>query len=134
MHDIVNNVGVALAKASAQVTASGTGIILDTKGFHSLAYLITFAAVAAADADNTLAFAAEEGDSALGYDFVAVPTERLINAYTLNSTATAQSVQKFGVIPGIKRYMRVKYTETGTVDTTFSVTLLKGNPEERPVA
>lgn len=134
MHDIVNNIGASLAKASAQVTATGAGTIMDTAGFHSAAFLIILAAVAAADADNTLAFTAEEGDSALGYDFAAVPSTRLINAYTLDDTADAQSVKKFGVIIGTKRYIRVKYTETGTVDATFAVVLVLGNAEERPVA
>lgn len=134
MHDIVNNIGAILAKASAQVTASGTGIVIDTAGFKSAAFLIMFAAVAAADADNTMAFTAEEGDSALAYDFVAVPATRLINPYTLAATATAQSVKKFGVILGTKRYIRLKYTETGTVDATFGAVAVLGNPAERPVA
>lgn len=134
MKSIVNNIKAVLGKASAQVTASGTGLIIDTTGFHSLAVLITLAAVAAADADNTLAFSAQEGDSALGYDFADVPADRLISAYTLDDTADAQSVQKFGVIFGTKRYIRVKYTETGTVDATFAVTHILGNPEEMPVA
>jgi hypothetical protein len=134
MHDLVNNVGVTLGKASGQVTATGAGTIFDTKGFHSVMFAILLAAVAAADADNTLAFTAEEGDSALGYDFVAVPTDRLINAYTLDDTADAASVKKMGVATGTKRYMRIKYTETGTVDATFGVVVVLGNPEERPVA
>lgn len=131
---IVHNFKAVQGRANAQATASGTGTIFDTQGFHSVAFLVDMKTVAAADADNNLAFTVQEGDSALGYDFEDVAADRLISAYTLNATDDAGSIFKFGVTMGVKRYMRVKFTETGTADATFGVIVILGNPEEMPVA
>ena len=131
---ISQNLKVTLAKASGQVTGSGTGTIFDTQGFHSVMFALLMAAVAAADEDNTLAFSVEEGDSALGYDFEAVAADRLLNQYTLDSTGDASAAHKFGVTVGTKRYMRLKWTETGTVDATFGAIAVLGHPEVAPVS
>lgn len=135
MKSISQMIGPAIAKASAQVTGNGTGtLILDVKDYKSVAFVIYPTAVAAADADNTMAFTVQEGDSALGYDMADVASDRYQDTYTCNSTAHANTVKKVGVSVGNKRYMRLKWTETGTVDMTFSSIAVLGGPAEAPVS
>lgn len=134
MKSISQMIGLAIAKASAQVTGSGTGsLILDVKDYKSVAFVIYPTAVAAADADNTMAFTVQEGDSALGYDMADVQSDRYHDSYTCDSTSDANTVHKVGVSVGNKRYMRLKWTETGTVDMTFSSIAILGGPAEAPV-
>lgn len=134
MKGLVHNIKTSLAKASAQVTGSGTGVVFDTQGFHSVTIALLIAAISAADADNTLTFSVEEGDSALAYDFVEVPAARVLSAAVINATSQAQSVKKYGVVVGTKRYMRIKYTEAGTFDAVFGAIAILGHAEDMPVA
>jgi hypothetical protein len=133
MHDILNNLKFTKAKATGQVTASGTGEVVDLAGFKSVAFAILISAVAAADASNYLTFTVQEGSASDGSDMADIPAERILGSAVINNTAQDEQTLKIGAISD-KQYVRLKWTETGTADVTFSAIAALGNPNHAPVA
>jgi hypothetical protein len=135
--DLVHNIKVTRAFASAQVTGDTNGLIVDTQGFQQLTILALIAAVATADADNKIAFEAWESDDD---DFsdgseVQITGDRLISSpIVINATSMANSAQKMGVALGTKRYVRLQLNETGTADATFGALFVLSGARHKPVA
>lgn len=142
MRNLVNDIKAISVKASGAVTATGASDIIDTQGYHDITWLLNLTAVGAADADNTLTFSVQEGDSALGYDFVAVTRtgvvhvpNQLLNPLVVDDTTDfAATLQMIGFTPGVKRYCRLIWTEVGTVNVTFSGIALLYGAEDMPVS
>lgn len=135
MRELVHNVKVTKGQATGQVTASGTGVTIDTQGFGSIMFAILISAVAAADADNKLVFGFEEGDASDNSDMAEVTdTDRIIGSAVINATTLDEKTLKIGLALGTKRYVRLKFTETGTFDGTFSAVAILGHPLHAPVS
>jgi len=143
MQDLLASLKPELAKASSQITATGSSsTIIDMKGFSEALFIILSTVVAAADGSNFLTFSLEHGDQANLSDAadVAAPdvTAQGISgsvgaSFALNATTTVGYCGKIQY-KGQKRYVRLKYTETGTFDGTFSAVVLKGEARNLPVA
>lgn len=137
MREIYNNLKVVKAKNSAQVTGTGESAVIDTAGFGSILFILSTATITTADGDNTFVFSIEEGDQADGSDMTTITDgDRILGELPIiNHASNFDDVTlKFGAIIGTKRYMRVKYTETGTADGVFGITAILGNPNHAPVA
>lgn len=137
MRDLYNNLKVVKAKNSAQVTGTGEGIVIDTAGFGSILFILSTAAITTADGSNHFAFSIEEGNVADGSDMAAITdTDRILGTLPVINHATNfdDVTLKFGALIGTKRYMRLKWTETGTADGVFGATAVLGNPNHAPVA
>ena len=136
--DLFNSVTATLEETRATVTASGDDII-DTKGFADILFLVEISAVAAGDSSNYLLFTVEESDDddfGDGTEAVVTDTARLTSdaasaviasgvVLKIADTGLANTLVTFGYKPGTKRYVRVKWTETGTASAVFSLISLK---------
>lgn len=124
----------------ATVTATGSDVI-DMKGFQDLLVLFEISAVAAGDGSNYLLFTVQESNDATfgdGTEVTITDANRLFSTAPLNtttgeilrinSTAMANTLQKFGLKCGVKRYIKVIWTETGTASATFSMIAIKADP------
>lgn len=89
--------------------------ILDTRGFQSVAVLITIGAFTGADGSDHLDFTLQESDTTNDVDFtnVAAGNQQGTFATVNDTTTTVKKNQIVGYI-GIKRYIRVVGTYTGT--------------------
>lgn len=138
MMDLTHNLKVAVAKIAAQVTATGsTSVTVDTQFYEMVMFIIAITLVAAADASNYLTFSVKESDDSTFGDGTeaVVATDRIIGTMAvINLTTQANSVMKFGIKPGTKRYLKLYYTETGTFDATFGATAVLGGARHNPVA
>jgi hypothetical protein len=137
MQNLVQNVKAELAKAVAAVTATGQSAVVDLQGFGSVFFLLVCGLITTADGSNYFTMTIEEGDESDGSDMVAITdTDRLLGTPTVINHATNfdDTIHKFGAVVGTKRYMRVKYTETGTADGIFGIVAIKGHPRHAPVA
>lgn len=137
MKNLVQNVKVELAKAVAAVTATGQSSVVDLQGYASIFFLLICAGITTADSSNYITMTIQEGDASDGSDMVDITdTDRLLGTPTVINHATNfdDTIHKFGAVVGTKRYMRVKFTETGTADGSFGIVAIKGHPLHAPVA
>lgn len=135
MRDLVNNLKVTKAVATGTVTASGTGITIDTQGFQSIMFAVLISAVTTADASNYITFGFAEGDASDNSDMTAVTdTDRILNSAVINNTNQDELTLKIGLSLGTKRYVRLIWTETGTASADFSGIAILGHPAHAPVA
>lgn len=135
MMDLVNNIGVYLAKGRAQVTGDLAGTVeLDASGFTNLTIVAYIETVAAADASNYLDVKVQECATQSPPLYTDVPALRISGSIRINDTAMAGTVKKLGIVLGTLRYVRVYFDETGTADVTLSVFAIFGGPRHAPVS
>jgi hypothetical protein len=126
--DLVNSIDPAVTLAPAAKTASANGTGVDLANYD--AAMVEIHAGAWTDGSHT--FEVQESDaSASGYTAVA-------DAYldgaepVVSSGGTAAQIYKIGY-KGIKRYIRVITTVTGTTTgAVYGVTVLRGKPRVKP--
>jgi len=139
MQELVHNVSVQRAFASAQVTGdTNSSLVVDTQGYEAIMFVFLIAAVAAADGSNYLTVKVEESDDntfAAGVTVVTDDSARIIGTQlVINATTQASSAAKFGVSKGTKRYMRLVLDETGTFDGTFGALAICSGARHKPVS
>jgi len=137
MQDLTNNIQVLRALVASTITATTVGTLYaDLQQFEQIAVAVTIETVGTADATNLLTFSVEESDSSsFASGNTAVPAIRIIGTATvINATAQATTTAKFGVVKGLKRYLRVVVTETGTASANVAALWLLGSPRRGPVA
>lgn len=139
MKEHLHNTKAVVALAQANVTATGNGITLDRQGFYSVMFVFAFSAVSANDVSNYLSVLIQEGDVSDGSDMATISdTSRIIyNSYTSPTSditgATVGGIFKIGCMTGVKRYVRIRLVETGTVDVTGNCIAILGHPTHAPV-
>ena len=123
--DIVSNISVAqtIEPGNYQATETGTGV--DLAGFDKAAVVITVGT----STDTGFSFEVQESDT-LGSGYTAVDDADLEG--TEPTTAVASSVTEIGY-KGIKRYVRVVATDTGTGNADFGVAVVRGGARKYPV-
>lgn len=127
MRDLSNNIGAVLAVAPAVQTANVNGLAIDTKGFGSLAFVITTGAIDSAGVFNAKIQESDTGTS--GWSDV---DPKLVTGSFAGPLA-ANSTTKAGYI-GYKRYARLVLTKgTGTSVVIGAVAILD-HAQKRPVA
>lgn len=123
----------AKAASHANITASGTGDIIDVSQYEDVKFVILTATTTTADGSNTLTFSIEEGDtpSTLA-DAAAVASDRVHGSAVINAASQDNVVLTIGATVGIKKYMRLKWTEVGTTDTNWGAIALLGGARHLP--
>lgn len=141
MKDLVRNLKLTRILAPTQKTATfsadniSCGITAANGVVTNLMFMIEFTAVAAADASNYVDITFQEGDQSDNSDMTAITaaeSERVLReattapvtaspqiAYRKNTTATG--IIKVGLVIGVKKYVRLVFTETGTTDMTYGI-------------
>lgn len=123
--DIKNSVSVAQTIEPGNYTATETGTAVDLAGFDAAAVVITVGT----STDTGFSFEVQESDAS-GSGYTAVATADLDG--TEPTTAVAASVTELGY-RGIRRYLRVVATDTGTGNADFGVAVVRGKARKYPV-
>lgn len=128
MRDLSNNIGARLAVAPAVLAATTKGSAIDTKGFGSLAFVVsTGAIVSAGDFTATL----QHSDTTTDADFANVAATDQTGSF--GPTLAADSTVKAGYI-GNRRYARVVITKNGGTSIAAGAVAILDHAAKRPVA
>lgn len=155
-HNILNNVSLTIVEAHGSHTATGTGTPVDVGQRYSCAFLIYFSAIAAGDVSNYFTFEIVEdtvspftGATAVSdLNRIIEPSAGRATYYKGLGTAAASNSEIFRsdkaadapfavfveVTVGIKQYMSVKWTETGTASQTFAIFSLANYTRRKPTS
>lgn len=132
MFDIRSSVSMAVAMAS--VTLSGTtpanGLVFDRRGFGSVAFAISAAAVTAAGSSG-VTFSVEESDTTADADFAAAPADEVHGVDELEDIAADSPLGIIGYT-GNKRYLRLVATGSASTDAVVSATALLSHKDHEP--
>jgi hypothetical protein len=122
--DIKNHLSIAqsIEPGNYQATETGTGV--DLTGYDAAAVVITVGTAT----DTGFSFEVQESD-ALASGYTAVADADLDG--TEPATAVASAVTELGY-HGIKRYIRVVATDTGTGNADFGVAVIRGRGRVKP--
>lgn len=153
-HNVLNNVNLAIVEALASKTTTGTGTPVDVSGRYSVAFLVYFTAIAAGDTSNYFTFEIVEDEVSPFTAATAIsdanriirPTGTFLTYYPIAQTDYASASECFrsdkaagapaAVIieatVGVKRYMSVRWTETGTASQTFGIIALANYTRRKP--
>ncbi|MET9396287.1 hypothetical protein [Kitasatospora sp. NPDC002965] len=126
--DLVSHLDPAVSLAPAARTASANGTGVDLANYDAAAVLIN----AGTWTDGSHTFEIQESDAS-GSGYTAVPDAYLSGAEPVVSSApTASQIYKIGYL-GIKRYLRIITTVTGTTTgAVYSATVVRGKPRVKP--
>lgn len=144
MKDLCNIIDVEQVLDPAVVSATGNTGDIDLVGANSATLLIAIGEDAGTglSASHKLAFKLEhadddgtgsadsysacDDDDVLGYEDLSAGV-----FYTLDSTDEDDAVYKIGYVGG-KRFIKLTWTETGTVSVPMAVVLVKGHLQDSP--
>lgn len=120
---------------AATLTGTTAGNIIDMQGFGSATIVVQVGTATTADADNyfTVSLTHSDASNMDGEEAVSA-TNGLVGAnLVINATTDANKVNKIGY-NGIKRYIRLAATETGTASVQIAAVALLGHPNFQPVS
>ncbi len=134
MRDLHHNLGFLVALNTAAITSNTTtnGVIIDTKGFDSLEFVILTGTLT----DGTYTPALIEGDDPALADGAAVAAGDLLGTVAGATIAATDDnkVKKLGY-RGNKRFVRLTLVSTGaTTGGTIGAVAVQGHPRSAPVA
>lgn len=129
MRDLVHNLGVELALASAVQSANIKGPAIDTAEFGSLMFVITTGAIAGS---GNYTVTVQESDTTTDGDFTDAVGNAALGS-SLVSPVAADSIYKVGYV-GSKRYARLAVTKNSGTSVVVGAVAIKGNPRHQPVA
>lgn len=126
--DLVSHIDPAVTLAPAAKTASANGTGVDLANYDAAVVEIHVGAWT----DGSHTFEVQESDSS-GSGYTAVADAYLDGTEpAVTSAPTASQIYKIGY-KGIKRYLRVITTVTGTTTgAVYGVTVLRGKPRVKP--
>lgn len=145
MRDLVSKLKLVQVFGPITISADQTAVVTDLQGYNSAVVEVAVGVGGITfDADNRVEFKLEHSDDNVTYTSVTaadlegadVPATVTTGYYlSLIAAHAAATVQKFGYIGG-KRYLRhdIEFTGTHGTGTPISVTLIKGDAEQQPVA
>jgi hypothetical protein len=111
----------SIIPANYQATETGDGV--DLTGFDSAAVVIGVGAAT----DTGFSFEVQESDD--DSDYAAVASSDLDGTEPATAVASALTVLGYR---GIKRFIRVVATDTGTGNADFGVTVIRGKARKHP--
>lgn len=129
MRDLVHNLGVTLALASAAQSASIKGPAIDTAEFGSLMFAVITGAVVSA---GNFSITVQESDTITDADFTDAPAQSVIGSNLPNPVA-ADRIYKVGY-NGSKRYARLAMTKNSGTSVVIGAVAINGNARHQPVA
>ena len=114
-HEIYNDIAHVMLKEPVDAAhTTWKSNILDTQGFESALLLAIIGALTGVDSSNYITLTLEESDTTADADFSTVDSSEVKGAFTvINADDEDQVIQKVGYL-GIKRYIRVVGTYTGS--------------------
>lgn len=127
MRDLYSNIGAALAQTPAVKSAAGDGAAIDTKGFSSVAFVVSTGAIVS---DGDFGVAIQESDAS-DSGFGAVDAAFVDS--NAPATLEANSTYKLGY-RGHKRFVRLQLTKAGGTSIALGAVAVLGNPHVAPVA
>ena len=142
MNDLYNKIEVTSLLAPVAVSATGTITDIDLQGFNSACIIIHLGADSGTGLSGTDYWTFTLKDSPDGTTYTNVETADMLDltvtsgaVLTVDSTDEDNTLYKIGYVGG-KRYLELAYTETttGSNNTLMSIELIKGDPENAPVA
>lgn len=132
--DLHNNCAAAVAKNQSTISSNTTttGIIIDTKGFGAIEFLL----YTGTRTDGTYTPLIEEGDAADLGDAAAVDDANLFGTEAAAALAASNSVSKIGYRVGKWRYVRLSVVSTGVTSgcTGVGALVVKANPDLSPTS
>jgi hypothetical protein len=137
-----NSIKIGTIKAPVLTNSSTNGVYFDTRGSDAVTILaLVGASTGTPSTANKMTLVVQESSSTAAASFVAVSAANLIGEVSgttigafaiLDGTADLSQTYKVGYI-GSKRYVRVKYTETGTFPgAPIGVVAIGGNLNYAP--
>jgi len=142
MKDLYNNIEVVSVLDPIVVSATATHTDIDLAGFNSACLLISIGLDAGTGLSATDYWTFTLKDSPDGTTYTNVETADMLDltvtsgvVLVVDATTEDNAIYKLGYVGG-KRYLELTYTETttGSNATPMSIVLVKGNPENSPVA
>jgi hypothetical protein len=112
------------------VTATGSSAVVDLKGLRNFAFMIATGAMAF-DGSNKLTFKIEESNDNSTFNDVAAAEYYPDDNLVYDAAGDASNVQLIQY-RGNKRYVKLTWTETGTVSVPMSVVGLATDLEHMP--
>ncbi|NIS52141.1 hypothetical protein GWN42_14040 [candidate division KSB1 bacterium] len=131
-YDLYNNVKAVNALNHQGPLTNGTvaGVIIDTKDFESIVFVIQSATIT----DGTHTVKLEDGDDSGLSDAADVPAADLLGALPAFLAADDNAVKRVGCVTK-KRYVRLSIVTTGaTTGGSLGATAVQGHPHSMPVA
>jgi hypothetical protein len=136
MRDLVSNIKSSVALNAAAIASNTTtnGVVIDTKGFDQLAFVIQSGVLT----DGSYAVKLQHGDVANGSDMVDAGVDNQQPSAGVTFAATDDNVVKklgYRGQTALKRYVRVVITSTGvTTGGTLAAQALQGRAGSYPIA
>jgi hypothetical protein len=120
---------------AATLTATTNGNTIDRAGYGQVDFNVQVGTSTTADADNLFTVSLEHSDASDMDPAEAVTAANgLLGAnLVINATGDANKVNHIGY-NGIKRYVRLVATETGTASVQICATAVLSEPAQQPVA
>lgn len=135
MKDLYHDISVLNALSPAQITATTNGNIIDLAGYQGCTFVITTGAIAGGDADNNLTAILQEGDESDLSDAAAVAADDYMGTLPVFNDAAGQANSQFAVgYKGTKRYVRLRFVETGVADAFLSAAAILSHPRHMPTS
>lgn len=126
---------------AVSLTATTNGIVIDTQGYESLAFVLNVGDFVTFDGTNNLTITVQEGDAANLSDAANIAAGDYLDARNeagavwdrlLNAAAEDEQAYLIGVAVNTKRYKRIVITEAGIVSVPISATALLGHARHAP--
>lgn len=145
MKDLHSNIKPVYILHPVVVSATGNSGDVDLQGFNSAEILVDVGVDAGTGLSSshkltfTLTHADDDGSGAAdSYESITTadvlgvtPASNVV--FTVDSTDEDNTLYRLGYVGG-KRFIKLTWTETGTVSMPMSVTLIKGHPQDSPTS
>jgi len=141
MRNLMQDIKAISALDAVALSATTNGIVIDTQGYESLAFVLNVGDFATFDGTNNLTITVQEGDQSNGSDMANIATADYLDARNeagaawdrlLNAAAEDEQAYMIGVALNTKRYRRIVVTEAGAVTVPISATAILGHPRHAP--
>ncbi len=128
MRDLASNIGARLGLAPAVATAAATGPAIDTRGFGSVAFVVSTGAIVGS---GDFGVKLQESDTDQAGDF----TDAAAAAVKSDAPATlaASAAYRLGYT-GHKRFVRLALTRVGGTSIAVGAVAVLSDARARPVA
>jgi len=140
MKDLYNKVEAVSVLDPIAITATAVHTDIDLQGFNSACLLVQTGLDAGTGLSDSHKFVFTMDHSDDGTTYTAVATADMLDltvtsgvVLTIDAATEDNTLYKLGYVGG-KRYLQLTYTITGTVTMPIGIIVLKGDPENAPVA
>lgn len=139
--NLMQDIKAISALDAVALSATTSGLVIDTQGYESLAFTLNVGAFVTFDGTNNLTITVQEGDQANLSDAANIAAADYWDARNeagaawdriLDAAADDEQAYLIGVAVNAKRYKRIVVTEAGIVSVPISATAMLGHPRHAP--